>query len=55
MVWGMSQMERGSSKNVEPCAKPGCSPFPKCCVTDDDRYIVEQIQGWSIAAEDREL
>ena len=54
MVWGMSQMERGSNKTVEPCAKPGCHPFPKCCVTGD-RYIIEQIQGWSITAEDEEL
>lgn len=54
MVWGTSQMERGSSKTVEPCAKPGCDPFPKCCVTGDT-YMVEQIQGWSVTAEDEQL
>ena len=54
MVWGKSQMERGSSNAVEPCAKPGCDPFPKCCVTGDT-YMVGQIQGWSVAAEDEQL
>ena len=33
MEWGPSQMHRGSSKSVEPCATPGCSPFPNCCST----------------------
>ena len=34
MVWGESQMHRGSSKADEPCAKPGCSPFPMCCTVN---------------------
>lgn len=46
LVWGESQMQRGSSKNVEPCAKPGCDPFPKCCVTGK-RYLVEQLEDWT--------
>lgn len=33
MVWGESQMRRGSSDKAEPCAKPGCTPFPTCCST----------------------
>ena len=54
MVWGTSQMARGSNKTVEPCAKPGCDPFPQCCVTGDT-HMREQIQGWSITAQDEEL
>ena len=34
MVWGESQMNRGISNADEPCAKPGCSPFPTCCTTN---------------------
>ena len=34
MVWGKSFMENGTSPDVEPCAKPGCTPFPSCCRTD---------------------
>ena len=33
MIWGVSQMHRGTSKSEEPCAKPGCTPFPSCCAT----------------------
>ena len=33
MVWGESQMERGIDNRDEPCAMPGCSPFPSCCKT----------------------
>ena len=43
MVWASSQIDRGDSKAVEPCARPGCHPFPECCITDQDyRYFVEQ-------------
>ncbi len=35
MVWGESEILRGRSATLEPCAKPGCSPFPTCCRTDD--------------------
>lgn len=38
MVWGKSQMARGSSSDAEPCAKPGCNPFPTCCSTSNSRY-----------------
>ena len=40
MVWGESEMAKGGSKDVEPCAKAGCSPFPKCCTTNQikDEY-----------------
>ncbi|XP_077990529.1 arylsulfatase A-like [Glandiceps talaboti] len=31
LVWGESQMNRPSDKNVEPCCNPGCKPFPSCC------------------------
>ena len=34
MVWGESQKHRGQSKAEEPCAKPGCSPFPTCCAVN---------------------
>ncbi len=34
MVWGKSQLRRGS-KDAQPCAKPGCSPFPTCCTTSN--------------------
>ena len=33
MIWGVSQMQRGTSAADEPCATPGCSPFPMCCST----------------------
>ncbi|XP_064403945.1 arylsulfatase A-like [Halichondria panicea] len=33
MVWGESQMGRGQSPELEPCARPGCTPFPSCCTT----------------------
>jgi arylsulfatase A len=36
MVWGKSQMERGKDEKLEPCAKPGCSPFASCCKTSQD-------------------
>lgn len=36
MVWGESQMNRGSSDSVKPCASPGCTPFPGCCKTSSD-------------------
>ena len=38
MVWGESEMKKGSSKNAEACAKPGCSPFPTCCTTTSIFY-----------------
>ncbi|XP_064396908.1 arylsulfatase A-like [Halichondria panicea] len=34
MVWGESQMDRGSNSSYDPCAKPGCTPFPSCCTTN---------------------
>ncbi len=33
MIWGESQMNRGSADSLKPCASPGCSPFPSCCKT----------------------
>ena len=33
MVWGESQMHLGSSSDLNPCASPGCKPFPSCCKT----------------------
>ena len=33
MIWGESQMNRGSTDALKPCAAPGCSPFPSCCKT----------------------
>lgn len=33
MVWGNSQIGLGSSKDLNPCANPGCTPFPSCCKT----------------------
>ena len=31
MVWGESQINRGTNTKVEPCAKADCTPFPSCC------------------------
>ena len=45
LVWGESQMQRGGSKDVEPCAKPGCQPFPQCCVTNTFNYAMEGLYG----------
>ena len=33
-------MQRGGSKDVEPCANPGCQPFPQCCVTNTFDYTL---------------
>ena len=33
MVWGESQIGMGHNSAAEPCAKPGCKPFPTCCKT----------------------
>ena len=44
MVWGESQMSRGFDPNTEPCAKPGCSPFPQCCTTNGkDSFIAPDV------------
>ena len=40
MVWGESQMDRGVTSKAEPCAQPGCSPFPDCCKTDNRKKPV---------------
>lgn len=37
MVWGKSQMQRGTDPSLEPCAQPGCTPFPSCCRTNSLR------------------
>ncbi|XP_017261445.1 arylsulfatase A [Kryptolebias marmoratus] len=31
MVFGESQISKGSDPNLEPCCNPGCSPKPTCC------------------------
>ncbi|KAM3609550.1 uncharacterized protein V6R79_016796 [Siganus canaliculatus] len=31
MVFGESQISKGSDKNLEPCCSPECSPKPSCC------------------------
>ena len=33
MDWAESEIDKGNSNSAEPCAKPGCSPFPTCCTT----------------------
>ena len=38
MIWGKSQIHRGSKSNLMPCASPGCSPFPSCCKTSGDKW-----------------
>ena len=38
MVWGESQMDKGSDNSLKPCASPGCTPFPSCCKTAFDIY-----------------
>ncbi|XP_069764922.1 arylsulfatase A [Narcine bancroftii] len=32
MEFGESQIERGDDPNLEPCIKPGCTPWPACCI-----------------------
>ncbi len=36
LTWGKSQTRAGTNDTFEPCAKPGCQPFPECCRTDDE-------------------
>ncbi|XP_065912199.1 arylsulfatase A-like isoform X2 [Dysidea avara] len=36
VVWTESEMNKGASNAAKPCAKPGCTPFPKCCSTTSD-------------------
>lgn len=31
MVFGESQISKGSDPNLEPCCNPQCSPKPSCC------------------------
>ena len=38
MVWGESQIGRGSSQSLMPCASPGCKPFPSCCKTGSEEW-----------------
>ena len=39
MIWGESQISRGSQSSFMPCATPGCKPFPSCCKTpSSDRW-----------------
>lgn len=33
MVWSESQIKLGTSSALNPCANPGCTPFPACCKT----------------------
>ena len=40
MVWSESQMDRGLNPQYEPCAKPGCSPFPACCTTNGVNDVI---------------
>ena len=53
MVWGESQMDRGTDKAAAPCAKPGCTPFPTCCKTTQetinlDLDITSRVILWDI-------
>lgn len=34
LEWGQSFVEYGDNDSVQPCAKPGCSPWPSCCQID---------------------
>ena len=38
MIWGESQMDRGTNSSLMPCASPGCSPFPSCCQTPSQMW-----------------
>lgn len=38
MIWGESQIKVGSSPDLNPCASPGCNPFPSCCKTKSEKW-----------------
>ena len=50
MVWGNSEIGKGGSNAVEPCAKPGCSPFPTCCATNN--AMMSNLKTWSFKEKD---
>ena len=35
LEWGTSFVESGEDPAAQPCAKPGCSPWPTCCQIDE--------------------
>ena len=38
--FGWPMLNNGTfDRKLWPCAKPGCSPFPQCCVTDPDDNV----------------
>jgi arylsulfatase A len=38
--FGWPMLNNGTfDRKLWPCAKPGCSPFPQCCVTDPDENV----------------
>ena len=39
MVWGESEIGKGGSNDAEPCAKPGCLPFPTCFTTNKSGHV----------------
>ena len=47
MVWGSNQVE-DFDYSAQPCAKPGCTPFPHCCVTDSIRDVRPDSMSWAI-------
>ena len=34
LEWAFSQLEVGKDNSVQPCAVPGCEPWPTCCQID---------------------
>ena len=34
LEWGYPQLEVGKDDSVQPCAVPGCEPWPTCCQID---------------------
>ena len=46
LVWGESQMERGSDPKLEPCANSTCVPsddaWPTCCRTNSVKLDVSR-------------
>ncbi|XP_065912186.1 arylsulfatase A-like [Dysidea avara] len=35
VTWAEPEISKGVSNDSKPCAKPGCTPFPQCCTTND--------------------
>ena len=44
LEWGTPQVLVGQDDEIQPCAVPGCEPFPYCCRTD--QLSQDQTLAW---------